>query len=150
MKGFLFALSGVSAAFGLLLGGVILSNYLPQQIQNLGSVAQSNEYYATTTQGGTLQELNLTTTTGDIYETKQGALGSVVITLAAANSIEIFDTTTTDRTKRAANLTTSSIRMASFPASVAAGTYTFDEVYRRGLIVVFSGSNPPTSTFTYR
>ena len=133
------------------------SNVVQQQVQEvqLGSVAQSNEYHATTTyQNMGLSEpvgvINLASTTGDIYAVKRGSLGSLVVPLLAATSFDIYDATTTNILQRDPSMTTNSIRLASFPASVAAGTYTFDEVYYNGLLVQFNGTNFPSTTITYR
>lgn len=116
----------------------------------VGSVSQANEYHATTTYQGTALELQLASTTGDIYAVKKGSLGSVVITKVGTASFDIYDATTTNVNLRQASMTTNTIRLASFPASVATGTYTFDEAYVNGLIVVYSVDNIPTSTITYR
>lgn len=116
---------------------------------NAGSVNFGNEYHATTTFAGFQQIVHLTTTT-DPLATVQGALGNIVITKAGTASFDIFDATTTDRTKRAATMTTNSIRVASFPASVAVGTYVFDEVYYNGLIIVYSSTDIPTTTLMFR
>lgn len=107
-----------------------------------GSTARGSEYQATTTSTGRfLNDVALQTTSG--------TLGSVVITGAAAGVISLYDATTTNVSQRAASMSTSSILVASFPASAAAGTYTFDEILINGLYVDITGTMP-TSTITFR
>lgn len=102
------------------------------------STATSNIYGATINSGITL------------IRTGQGSIGSVVITGAAAGVLNFYDATTSDVTKRASQFASSSILIASLPASLAAGTYVFDSQYNYGLLVVLSSGTMPTSTITYR
>ncbi len=76
-------------------------------------------------------------------------LGSVVITGAAAGVINIYDATTSNVNLRTGNVPTSTILKATFPASAAAGTYTFDTTVTNGLYVSILGTMP-TTTITYR
>ncbi len=109
----------------------------------LGSVTDGQGYTATTTgsqgQGvtGIAQLL-----------TGSGIFGSYVITGANTGLVNFYDATTTDTTLRG-NTSTSSILIASFPASVAASTYTFDVAVGRGLLVTVSG-NAATGTITFK
>lgn len=98
----------------------------------VGSVGQGGEYNATSTPG-MADNTNLAK--------GFGVLGSVVVTGANTGTINIWDATTT--------AATSKILLASFPASVAAGTYTFDVRYLTGLTIAITGT-APTSTITYR
>lgn len=129
----------------LLVGVLILiaALVLTQQASPvLGSAPRGSEYQGTTTtQGAYLADSALLTTSG--------TLGSVVITGAAAGVINIYDATTSDITKRQANMSSSSILVATIPASAAAGTYTFDRVVFNGLYVNIIGTIP-TSTITFR
>jgi len=148
MNKIVFTFIGVLLVTLAVLTGIIfvkLQTPLPQ----LGSVIQGSEYQSTSTYNGIGQIVVLSTTTGDIYATKAGVFGSVVITTPGA-AIEVYDTTTTNKNLRAPELTTNTIRRASFPAELAAGTYTFDSIYKHGLIVVFGSSDIPTSTVTFR
>ena len=106
----------------------------------LGSVAIANEYRATSTKdykGTVLTNLK-------VLKSESGTLGSVVITGAGAGTINLFDATSTKTNGEWA--TTS---LASIPVSAAAGTYTFDVSFYKGLIVEIIGT-APTSTITYR
>jgi len=138
-KYFVGLISIIIAVVGL--SGVIGYQLKGQTEQKLGSVAQSSEYHATTTSYRAVP-------TG-VVKTGSGVLGSVIITGAGAGMVEIYDATTTNSGLRAASMTTSSIYIASFPASTAAGTYTFDQVFYNGLIII-TETVRPTSTITYR
>lgn len=117
---------------------------------SLGSVATPDAYYSTTTSfangvGWTGARVVTGTTTA-----KSGVLGSVVITKSTAAPISIYDATTTDITKRA-SVATSSITLATFGASVAAGTYTFDTVFNTGLLIDPMGTGlVASSTVTWK
>jgi hypothetical protein len=111
---------------------------------------------ASTIQGNEYQEINFAasnvygaSTTAGTIKTGYGSLGSVVITGAAAGVLNFYDATTTNATKRDATQATSTLLVASLPASLAAGTYTFDVTFSRGLIVDIIGT-APTSTVTFR
>lgn len=110
--------------------------------QPLGSVSASSEYHATTTSTGRFTAQTSITTTG-------GALGSVIITGAATGVINLYDATTTNVALRTGQKATSTILVATFPASTAAGTYTFDEILYDGLFIDIIGTMP-TTTITYR
>lgn len=118
----------------------VYGNYQVQQAE--GSVAFGNEYRATTTNAGTGATVRLLKNAG-------GTLGSVVITGANTGLISFYNATTADATLRNSNYSTSSILLADFPASVAAGTYTFDVDAPLGLLMVTSGL-PATATVTFR
>lgn len=106
--------------------------------QASASVSQGSDYQGTTTSSifPSIQTLSQ----------NGGALGSVVITAVGAGFFTIYDATTTDATKRSNTATTT---LASFPTSAAVGTYTFDEISRWGITVVYSGAIG-TSTITWR
>lgn len=109
----------------------------PVSRSTLGSVSVSNEYYATSTKGVTgtaLTDRMLKTNTS-------GALGSVVITGAAAGKIDLYDATSTTDSGKAL--------LVTIPASTAAGTYTFDASFYRGLLLDVDAT-VPTSTITWR
>lgn len=108
------------------------------------SVPMGGEYQGTTTQsaaGSFAAEA--------LLQTGGGALGSVVVTGATTGTISIYDATTSDSTKRTGQTASTSLLLASFPASAAAGTYTFDRLYFRGLLIEITGTTP-TSTITFR
>ncbi len=131
-------LIGVCAA--LLMTALLIVWARPEPVE--GSVSLNSEYHATTTTTGSyLGEV--------VLQTGVGTLGSVVITGAAAGIINIYDATTSDITKRAASMSTSSILLATFPASAATGTYTFDRVFYNGLYTSILTATP-TTTITFR
>lgn len=116
--------------------------YSPKQTSNVkvGSVAQSNEYQATTTYSKLGAPLFGTAQT--IISNTSGVLGSVVITGAVAGPMRFMNaSSTTD---------ISSTTLVVFPNSTAVGTYTFDIVAPRGLILETSASLLPTTTITFR
>jgi len=118
--------------------------FQPKQTQ--GSIQQGQEYNATTTAPNVIFG---NTVTGDVVlKTGPGGLGSVVITGANTGILNFYDATTTDITKR--TKATSTILIASIPASLVAGDYVFDVAVSDGLLVDLVSGNMPTSTITYR
>lgn len=83
-------------------------------------------------------------TSPQILSLGYGTLGSVVITGASTGIINLYDATSTGAHSDYATTT-----LASFPASTAAGTYTFDAKYIRGLVVELVGTTG-TSTITWK
>lgn len=132
--------AAIIAAAIMVLAGVLSLKQAPLA----GSVANGNDYLGTTTSsviGAFPVEIRLATGTG--------ALGSVVITGSTAGTISFYDATTSDITKRTGQVATSSILIASFPASAAAGDFVFDRAFYNGLYIVTSGI-VPTTTITWR
>lgn len=126
---------------GILIGSAVLT---PQT--TLGSVQETSEYMATTTAASTIYG---STITGDtLIKRGVGTFGSFVIEGATAGIINFYDATTTDVTQR--TKATSTILLATFPASAAANTYTFDVRFSDGLYIDIVGGTMPTSTITYR
>ncbi len=129
----------------LLTLSIVLSVFLAVFIstkpnQSFGSVGQGGSYHSTTTRAfnGTAMA------NGQLLQLGPGDLGSVVITGAGTGIINIYDATST-----ITNRQTGTTTLATFPASTAAGTYTFDAQYYNGLVIEVSGS-VATSTITYR
>ena len=108
--------------------------------QVLGSVTQGNEYFSTTTRNHLGTEL----TNLKVLKTNSGSFGSVIITGAGTGVMNFYDATSTVTNTEWATTT-----LASFPASTAAGTYTFDVVFSKGLLFEEVGS-VATSTITWR
>lgn len=136
----LLILSGVVLAITLV--GVYLASVLQTQIAQ-GSVFQGNEYNSTTTDSIGSQALER------VLKTGQGALAQVTITGAAAGELYLYNATTSDATARDSSQATSSLLIAHFPDSTAVGTYTFDAVFTRGLLVV-QEATAPTTTIMWR
>jgi hypothetical protein len=107
--------------------------------QALGSVARSNEYQSTTT--------DATFPTFKVIKSGDGSLAQVTITTAGTGSLTFYDATTTDRTLRTNAATTT---LAKFQITTTVGTYTFDSIFRYGLLVETTGSNIGSTTITYR
>lgn len=114
----------------------------------LGSVSVTSEYIATSTAQSSAYGALIT---GDKYlVTGKGTLGSVVILGANTGIINIYNATTSSILKRASTKATSTILIASIPASMAAGTYTFDVQFTDGLFIDLVSGIMPTTTVTYR
>ena len=112
------------------------------------SVSETSEYMATTTAANSSYGA---ITTSRAVKTGTGTFGSFVITGANTGIINFYDATTTNVSLRTGNAASSTILIASFPASVAAGTYTFDVRFTNGLLVSIEGTAlAATSTITYR
>ena len=133
----------------LALSFVALLSYLAgiKEPRALGSIIESQEYIATTTAPNNV--FGATVSSSRIIKTGQGALGSVVITGANTGIVNFYNATTSDVSKRTGNPATTTILIASLPASLAAGTYVFDVAFTTGLFIDISGT-VATSTVTYR
>lgn len=115
-------------------------------IQNgVGSVAVSSEYIATSTAPNSV--LGATVSTSRLLKSGPGALGQVTITGANTGVVNFYNATTSNASERVT--ATSTILLASIPASAAAGTYVFDATFSDGLFIDITGS-APTSTVTFR
>ncbi len=128
----------------LIIAGVILilgASYIyePKVQQTFGSVASGNEYQSTTT-----SVAMSIAGTGNVIQTGQGVLGSVVITGGVATNMSIYDATTTIHTDHATDT------IAVFKTTTQLGTYTFDAVFTRGLLVTFDGGGVASSTITFK
>lgn len=133
-------ITSIFVGLALIAIAVVAFNYRAPSVS--ASVPVSNEYMATTTFGAS-------TPTVRVLRPASGSLAQVTITGANTGFMTFYDATTSDITKRSATMASSSVLIADFPASVAAGTYTFDAATNYGLLLVTSGT-PATSTITYR
>jgi len=139
-----FFLAGVVAV--IIVGGVFALNK-DKEVNPTGSVSQANEYMATSTAANAVYGA---LTTDKLLKTGQGALGSVVITGANTGIMNFYNATTSNVLARTNNIATSTILMASIPASAAAGTYTFDVAFTTGLLLELESGNMATATVTFR
>lgn len=113
-----------------------------------GSVAFGNEYLSTSTAQSNVYGAQIA---ADIMiRNGTGTLGSVVIEGANTGPMNFFDATTTNINARTGNKATSTILIASIPASTVAGTYTFDIQLQNGLVYDVPSGIVPTTTITYR
>lgn len=121
--------------------GSVIYTVSQNRIAPLGSVAQSGEYNYLST----YTKLGVPAITGQVTSIKSnssGTLGSIVITGAVAGALKFMDaTSSTD---------VSSTTIVVIPASAAAGTYTLDTSFFRGLIMEGTPGLIPTSTITHR
>jgi len=108
---------------------------------SFGSVSVTSEYQATSTRNGFD---GTALPTDRVLVTGPGTLGSVVILGAATGVINLYDATSSAQHTDYATTT-----IVAIPASLAAGTYTFDLVFKRGLMYEVVGT-APTSTITFR
>lgn len=117
----------------VLLIGVYFSNQTPST--SLGSIVAGQAYSATSTNSTYANSIRQ-------IKSQSGTLGSIIVTGTSATVVELRNaTSTTD---------ISSTTIATFAASPATGTYTFDSSFSRGLAVVFTGSFVGQYVITYR
>lgn len=112
-----------------------------------GSIVDGQAYYSTTTVSGFAfgKTIKGATTTG-----ASGTLGSVIIASSTVGTFALYDATTTNVNLRTGNKATSTITLASFGASSANGTYTFDTVFNTGLLLDAGTGFNGSFTVTYR
>ncbi len=120
--------------------GVYFFGVINRETPSLGSVADNGVYSATTTDVGFFNG----GTTYKVVKTGPGVLGSVVITTATAGTLSLYDATST-----VTNTLWATTTLATFRASVAAGTYTFDVSFTKGLLVDYT-ANIASTTITWR
>lgn len=130
-----FLLTG--AVIALIVGYALFA--YPQA--SYGSVPQTNEYSATTTDALSVAERTL--------RKGYGSLAQVTITGDNTGLMTLYNATTSNVNLRTGQKATSTIIIADFPASAPEGTYTFDAVFTDGLLLVTSGA-AATSTVTWR
>jgi len=143
-------LSGILVAAALLLSnmlGQLQTLKDPSGSLALGSVSVTSEYLATSTAASSVYGA---WTTGRLVKAGKGTFGSIVVTGANTGVINVYNATTTSVRLRATSKATSTILIASIPASMAAGTYTFDVTFSDGLYFDLVSGIMPTTTVTYR
>lgn len=147
---------GLGTVLGIMIAGMlILFAILAGKSQpTFGSIMDGQQYFSTTTSsvaGTTWTEPVAVTGTTSV---RSGTLGSVIITKQTQlTTLNIYDATTTNVNLRTGNVATSSIILASFASSTPVGTYTFDLVYKTGLLIdptPIGGNMVASSTVTWR
>lgn len=134
-------------AVAFLLLAVTLAMLVLQNPKEAGaSIRSGDEYLATSTSATTVYGAFASS---QVIVSGPAAFGSVIITGANTGTLNFYNATTSDVNKRTNNTATSTILIASFPASAAAGTYTFDVQVTDGLYIDILGL-AATSTVTYR
>ncbi len=131
---------GVIAA--LFVGYLLINQDSP-----LGGVTVGNEYNATSTAANSVYG---GLTTDKLLKTGWGSFGSVIITGANTGIVNFYNATTSNVLARTNQTATSTILIASIPASTTAGTYIFDVVFTDGLLLELESGNMPTTTVTWR
>jgi hypothetical protein len=119
---------------------------IPKEEKELGNVG-NEPYVATSTAQNTVYGAF---SADRLIKTGWGTLGSVTISGANTGVVNFYNATTTDVTKRTGNIATSSLLIASLPASLAAGTYDFNAVFTTGLYIDLDTGIMPTTTVTYK
>ena len=136
----------VVLAVGMLAGVYLIGS--PTDQDSLGSISDDQGYNATSTAGNVV--FGATITGDKLVKTGYGQLGSVVVTGANTGIVNFYNATTSNVLARTGNPATSTILLASLPASAAAATYTFDVSFTTGLLVELEAGTMPTTTITYR
>lgn len=113
--------------------------------QSLRSVESNAGAYNSTTTSSSWDTTAATTGGFKLLKLGYGTLGSVIIMNETIGSFTLYDATTTVNGGVYGTTT-----LAKVYASQAEGTYTYDTIFRRGLIVEFQSSNVASSTITYR
>jgi hypothetical protein len=138
-----------TAALILVLAG-LFAVAMQSPNEALGSVTVGDQYQSTTT-NAVADRTNLCPARVGMASSTTGVLGSVNVLLTGAGTISIYDATTTIVTARSADQSTTSIRLADFPASATAGSYHFDIAFKRGLLVDYGDTGTVASTtISYR
>lgn len=114
----------LAAALAFSLVGLVVLTIQNPVSDTLGSVARGGEYQATTT---STMGTNKHQLIQSAYNSSSVTLGSIVVASTSATTIKIWNaTSTTD---------IASTTLGTLKASVAEGTYTFDLILTRGLIL---------------
>lgn len=130
---------------GVILGGITIAT--SKNGHSFGSVTTGSDYQATSTRNYDGTSLSNFT----VVKKGFGALKGVTITGANTGIVRLWDATTTDAISgRAASLASSSILIATIPASAAANDYGYDVTFNYGLLYELVGGLAPTSTIIYR
>ena len=128
--------------------GFIAYATLKAPARPFGSVTQGNEYNATSTAASVIY--GATVTDDKLIKTGAGSLAQITITGANTGVVNFYDATTSNVLLRTGQKATSTILITSLPASLVAGTYTFDAAYGFGLLLELEAGLMPTTTITYR
>jgi len=142
-------IGGILTSMVLILSSMLAVVTQEKASSTFGSVTVGNEYFSTTTSAASVLPIinNLTGNTAP----RQGTFGSIILTgSVAGGNIDFFDATTTNVNLRTGQNATSTLILASIPTGAPAGTYTYDSIYKHGILMVTSGVNNSTTTVTWR
>ena len=123
----------------LVVAGVYFFN-LKSDDQTFQGVTVGNEYTATSTPS----DMNLA---DGLIREGWGTLGSVIITEAGTAEYWLLNAT---NSLANTDVATSTVLLGIVPASLAAGTYTFDVIYTDGLYLDVITAGTGTSTISHR
>jgi len=131
----------------LLIVGYLVFINVRQPDTAIGSVTLGSEYQSTTTDAtfNTVTYKNLCISTP--IAGCSGSLSNVTVTTVGNNSLIFYDATTSIAANRTNTATTT---LAKFQTVGTVGTYTFDALFRYGLLVEVVGTNVASTTITYR
>lgn len=127
----------LSVMFSLTLVLSLYSLFTKNRNTFVGSVAQGSEYHSTSTSAVFVNN--------SVLVSGSGTLGSVVVTVTGTGSLTLYDGTTTLSHPDWATTT-----LAYFAGSPTVGTYTFDAVFQKGLLVQFGAGTVASTTITFR
>lgn len=115
---------------------------------SVSGVTQGNDYaFSTSTAGSSVYGAR---TVGGLLKTGFGSIGEITITGANTGVVNFYNATTSNVSLRTGNKATSTLLIASLPASLAAGTYTLNAGFTDGLLMVVVEGTLPTSTISVR
>ena len=138
----LFPIIGICAV--VILTVVAVSGCGKSNEPEVGSIETGQEYYATSTIHGAVVEHKL-------IKNGYGSLAQVTVTGAGGSAFSLIDATSTESLATDPRISTSTQLLATIPANLAAGTYTFDATYNRGLFIYYDVVDThPTTTILYR
>lgn len=114
---------------------ILIVNKSP--LPSVGSVTRGGEYQATSTYPVGAAALYST-----LISNTNGTLGSIIVSSTTVGTLKVKNATSTSDV--------ASTTIATFGASPANGTYTFDAIITRGLIIELSPGFTGGYTITYR
>lgn len=144
MKNIIKITGGLCLVVTLLLIGVLYNR--TEEVS--ANVALGGEYNATTTSALYNNPAKIS-----LVRNGRGSFGAFSVREAgsAGGDFEFYDATTTDITKRASSLATSSIFLGSIPNDATVGDYDFDVNLNYGLVMIWTGGGTvATTTITTR
>lgn len=128
---------------GIIAYNVKLLDRVSELEGNVGSVDTGQEYYSTSTDHLAIKESTL-------IKGGYGSLAQVTITGAGTSGFTFYDATSTSFSTDT-RFSSSSQKLVVIPASLVAGTYTFDVTYNHGLYFYYDTVGTyVTSTISYR
>lgn len=116
---------------------LLLINFNSGVKDSIGSVARNGEYQATST-----YPVGVATLYSTLLDNTNGTFGSIIVSSTTVGTLKVKNATSTSDV--------ASTTIATFAASPANGTYTYDAIITRGLIIELSPGFTGGYTITYR